>query len=85
MEAAQVVLIAVVTVLTVLLSVIGVQLFFILREVRHSLQKINCLLDEAGGIIRSVAQPAAAIGGGLAQISAVLKVIGRFLGGRKDV
>jgi hypothetical protein len=85
MEAAQIVLIVVVIALTVLLGIIGVQLFLILREARESLRKIDSILVEIGRVVQLVRQPAVAISESLSQAARVLGVISRFLGGKKDV
>jgi hypothetical protein len=57
MDITQLLLVIVVTVLTVLLVVIGVQVVYILKEMRKSLEKVNAMLDDAntvtGGISRT--------------------------------
>ncbi|MFH1841066.1 MAG: hypothetical protein ABH807_02840 [Candidatus Shapirobacteria bacterium] len=85
METAQIVLIVVVVVLTLLLCVIGVQLFFILREVRWSLRRVNRILDEAEVMTRSISRPVLAMGEVLSQAATMMGVIGRFVGGKKNV
>lgn len=55
MDATQVLLIGVVTVLTILLVAIGVQVFFILKEFQQSIKKANKMLDDAGTISGSIA------------------------------
>lgn len=86
MDPAQIVLIVVVVVLTLLLCVIGGQLYFILREVRESLQRINSILEQTENMTSSVARPVRAIGEGLAHLAILLGSISRFLpGGKKDV
>ena len=56
-EAAQGVLLFVVLVLTVLLTALGVQVFFILRELRRTVEKANKVLDDTGVITESVSGP----------------------------
>ena len=53
----QILLIFVITTLTVLLVLIGLQIVNILKEVRSSLEKINKILDDAGTISESIAKP----------------------------
>ena len=53
----QILLIAVVSVLTVILAIIGIQIFYILREGRRSIEKVNKMLDDVGSITSSVAKP----------------------------
>lgn len=54
----QILLFTVVTSLTVLLIIIGIQVFLILKEVRRSFQKFNKILDDtatvSGTVSRSV-------------------------------
>jgi len=53
----QILLIIVVSVLTVILAIIGMQIFYILREGRRSIEKVNKMLDDVGSITSSVAKP----------------------------
>lgn len=57
MDAAQILLIVVVGVLTLLLVLLGIQVFFILREVKSTLSKANKVLDDAGVISESISRP----------------------------
>lgn len=58
-DAAQAILLLVLLVLTILLLVLGFQVFFILRELRHTIAKTNKVLDDAGTITESVSGPIA--------------------------
>jgi hypothetical protein len=53
----QILLTAVITTLTVLLVLIGVQIFIILGEVRKILKKTNLMFDDASKITHAVVQP----------------------------
>src|SRR4030042_2704938 len=78
----QLLLIVVITTLTILLSFIGIQVVFILRELRRTLEKINKMLDDLGLITESIAQPIAGFGGMIDGIRSGMKAvnaIGRFL------
>lgn len=57
LDATQLLLVFVILVLTVMLSIIGVQVFFILREFRNTLAKANKVLDDTGVISESVSKP----------------------------
>ena len=61
MDSVQLVLLIVIILLTILLIVLGVQVFFILRDVRRALDKANRVLDDAGSIAESVQAPISAI------------------------
>lgn len=56
-DAAQTALFIVIIVLTILLVVLGIQVFFILREFRKTIQKTNMILDEAQEITESISEP----------------------------
>ncbi len=60
-DTAQAVLLFVLFVLTVLVLVLGVQVFFILRELRRTVVKANKVLDDAGVITESVSGPIASL------------------------
>lgn len=80
----QVLLIVVVTVLTVLLTIIGVQVFFILKEIRHSVEKSNKILDDAGIVSGTVSKSATTLSNsfsGLASLGGILKL---FAGKKKE-
>ncbi len=56
-DPAQTVLFLVIIILTILLVVLGIQVFFILRELRETLEKTNKVLDDTGVITESVSKP----------------------------
>ena len=74
-EPAQILLIIVVSTLTVLLTIIGIQVFFILQEFRRTIQKMNKILDDASLISESVAKPISKISGSLVGLSGVTGVL----------
>ena len=59
----QVLLVIVVTVLTVLLTVIGVQIVFILSEFRKTVEKVNKMLEDAGQVTGGVTPSLPAMNG----------------------
>lgn len=56
-DTAQAVLLFVLLILAVLLLVLGVQVFFILRELRQTVTKANKVLDDTGKVTESVSGP----------------------------
>lgn len=81
-DLSQLLLVIVITTLTILLTFIGIQIFYILREVKRTIEKINKMLDDAGMITESIAQPISGLGGVLDGLKSSLKAveaIGRFL------
>lgn len=57
----QLVLLTVIIVLTLLLVFLGIQVFFILGEVRKTVTKTNGILDKADSITESVKTPLSAL------------------------
>ena len=57
MDPAQIILITVIVILTVLLAVLGIQVFFILKEFRKTVFKANKVLDNTNVITQSVSSP----------------------------
>ena len=60
-DVAQIVIFVVIVLLTILLLVLGVQVFIILREVRVTVKKANKVLEDAGMISENLSGPIASI------------------------
>jgi len=75
----QVVLLIVIVLLSVLLMVLGIQVFFILRELRQTLFRATRILENTENITESVSQPLTFLSGlflsgkSLSTISKILK------------
>jgi hypothetical protein len=57
----QFILLAVIIILTLLLVILGIQVFFILSEARKAVSKTNTILEKADSITESVKTPLAAV------------------------
>lgn len=57
MDTAQILLIVVIVALSVIFVALGIQVFFILRELRQTVRKANKVLDDTGVITESVSGP----------------------------
>ena len=53
----QILLTVIITTLTVLLVIIGIEVFQILKEVKKNLEKLNVILDNAQVISRCLVEP----------------------------
>ena len=84
MELTQVLLVIVVVVLTGILSLVGVQLFLILKEVRLSIRKLNKILEDAGVVSESVAKPAASLSGFLTGLKGGADLVKLLLKDKKE-
>lgn len=82
-DTSQILIIAAITVMTVLITVIGIQLIFVLREVRQILKKVNTItsqLEDIGmGLSGSFSEVVGFVGG----IKKLLQVIDYVSDGRK--
>lgn len=72
-DAAQIVLLAVIVALTVLLVFLGIQIFFTLLEFRKTLKKANKVLDDLGVVSAAVASPISAFSSLVSMITILRK------------
>lgn len=72
---AQIFLFIVIAVLTTIISLCGLQVFNLLKELRQSIQKANKILDDAGLISESLAKPISGISGFLAGLKSGAEII----------
>lgn len=80
METAQLLLVIIVCLLGLLLILLGIQVFFILKEFQRSVKKINKILDDAGIISESFAKPISSLSSSLGTLSGLIGALGLFLG-----
>lgn len=83
MDPAQIALFLVIIALTILLLVLGIQVFFILKELRQTIAKTNKVLDEAGLITESVSAPLSSISALAMGLKTGASLAGLFRGGSK--
>lgn len=82
-DPAQAILFLVIIILTFLLVLLGIQVFFILKELRKTLEKANKILDTADTITENVSKPISSISSlmmGLKTGATIAKIIN---GGKK--
>ncbi len=82
MDPVQLTIIAISIVITVLIVFLGVQVWYILKEIRSSLQKVNKMLDDAGKVSGTVTQGVSSMAGMLEGIRTGLSLFSSFR--RKD-
>ena len=82
-DTTQILLFTVVTSLTVLLIIIGIQLFFILREIRRMLQKTNKMMEDASHVTGSISRSFHEVSGFAEGIKTVFRIFGK-LGNKGD-
>lgn len=75
MEPTQIVLIAISIVLTSLFIALGIQFWFILKEIRNSLVKVNKMLDDAGRVTGVVGEGVSNVSGLMNGIKAGMALV----------
>lgn len=60
MDILQVALVFLILLLSVFLTILGIQVFFILRDLRQSLDKLEAVLDDAQNVTEDIQKPVAA-------------------------
>ncbi len=78
MDPVQLVIIVISLSLTILIVVLGVQVFFILKEIRRSMQKMNKMLDDFGKVTGTVGEGAQHLLGIASGIKAGMSVFSSF-------
>lgn len=62
-DSVQLVLLIVIIILAVIFVVLGIQVFFILKELKNTLAKTNKILDEVESLTESISEPVSFISG----------------------
>ncbi|OGH17572.1 MAG: hypothetical protein A3C22_01745 [Candidatus Levybacteria bacterium RIFCSPHIGHO2_02_FULL_37_10] len=87
MDTAQIILIIVIVLLTILLAVLGVQVFFILKEFRKTVSKANKVLDNTNNIAQNVSAPLtslSSIAAGIKTGASFINIFKKVLSSDKD-
>lgn len=74
----QIILSVVIIALTSVLTLVGIQVFLILREVQKTIQKINSTLDEAKNLVTGASQSLEGTVGFLGGLKTVLRLLSLF-------
>lgn len=82
MDPVQITIIAISFIVTFLIVFLGIQVWYILKEMRTSLQKVNKMLDDAGKVSGTVSQGVSSMAGMLEGIKAGLSIFSSLR--RKD-
>lgn len=88
-DSVQLILLLVIITLTVLLVILGVQVFYILRDLRTTIKKTNKILENADAITEGIEGPISAIsslflGGKAASFLSIARFVKNLLGGDRD-
>lgn len=75
MEPTQILLFVVIITLTIILTLIGVQLYFLLKDLRKSLKKVDLILTEGTHLTDKIARSLTAVSAVLAGIKSSLSVL----------
>ncbi len=78
MDPIQLTIVGVSITLTILLVILGIQVYLILKEIRTSLQKTNKMLDDAGKISATVTEGVTSMTGFMNGIRTGLAMITKF-------
>lgn len=78
MDTVQITIVAISFILTMLIVALGVQVWYILKEVRISIEKMNKMLEDGGKMTGAVSEGVASVGGLLSGIKAGLSLFSAF-------
>jgi hypothetical protein len=88
-DSVQLILLLVIVTLTLLLVILGIQVFYILRDVRQTIKKTNKILDNAENITEGIEGPISAIsslvlGAKATSFLSIARFIKNLLGGERE-
>ena len=78
MEVLPIIFSVVLIIITIVLSVVGVQLFFVLKDLRHTISKVNAAIDGAEAKFTALATPLQSLGGMASGVRAGIQVFETF-------
>lgn len=89
LDTVQIVLLFIIVIVSLLLVILGIQVFIILKELRRTISKANSVLDHASSITQSVSGPLHSLfsltsGLKTGSILALLKLAKNFIGKDKE-
>ena len=84
MESTQLVIIIVSLTLTALVVILGIQVFYILKEVRSSIRKVNKMLDDMGKVSGTVGDGVVNMAGFVNGLKSGLSAIASLRGKGED-
>ena len=83
-DLAQIALILVIFLLTILLLALGIQVFFILKDFRQTIQKANKVLDNTDTITENVATPISSLSSIVKGIKTGVSLVSLLKGNKKN-
>jgi hypothetical protein len=77
-DTAQIIIVAVITILTIILAIVGIQVVFILQEIKRSLTKVNNIVDDVEGVTSKIAESTSSVSGMMVGLKTALSLLGSF-------
>lgn len=75
MDSTQIIITVISFALTILIVILGIQVFFILKEIRISFQKVNKMLEDFGKVTGTVSASVSEVSGFMQGIRSGMKLI----------
>ncbi len=79
MDIFQIIFSTVLVIITVVLAVVGIQIVFVLNEIRKTVTRFNAFIDSAEQRLEDVAQPLRQLGGMASGVRSGLRVFDTFV------
>ena len=77
-DPAQILLFVIIIVLMILLVVLGIQVYFVLKDIRKTLSKVNKVLDDSGEITEAIKGPVTGFSGAVMGLKTGSSLLGLF-------
>jgi hypothetical protein len=77
-DTAQMIIVGVITVLTLVLAIVGIQIILILQEIRKSMSKVNHIVADVQGVTSKIAASTSSVSGMVVGLRAALALLGNL-------
>lgn len=77
-DTAQIIVVSVITVLTIVLALVGIQIIFVLQEIKRALSKVNRIVDDAQSITSKISHSTESVSGMIVGVKTALSLLGSF-------
>jgi hypothetical protein len=84
MDTTQIIIVVICSILTFLMVLLGIQVYYILQEFRKTIQKVNKMLDDGGRVTGTVGDSMVNMSGFISGIKAAISAIVSLRGKREE-
>ncbi len=77
-DTAQIIIVSVITVLTLVLTIVGIQIILVLQELKRSMSKVNRIIEDTQAVTSKIASSTTSVTGMVVGLKTALSLLGTF-------